>query len=47
MAFFVREEQEGGGLFGVVALWYQTFLTDIYFPMSNLHLILESALGKG
>ncbi len=47
MAYFVREERESGGLFGVVALWYQTILTDINFPMSNLHLNLESALGKG
>ncbi len=47
MAFFVREEQERGGLYGVVALWYQIFLADINFPMLNLHLNWESALGKG
>jgi hypothetical protein len=47
VAFFVREEQEGGWLFGVVTLWYQTFLTGINFPMLNLRRNLESAPGKG
>ncbi len=46
-AFFVHEERDGGGLFGVVVLWYQIFLTDINFPMLNMHLNLERALRKG